>query len=104
MARILRPPVMHFLRVLIPDHHQLPLRCVFPEVFWRKRELIVETTGERREERDAENSNRALQKSLCASRQLAGKSDKTLHDPKLHESDPTVNFIPTGINFNFWLL
>lgn len=55
-ARILRPPVMHFLRVLIPDHHQLPLRSVFPEV-WRNRELIVETTGERREERDAENSN-----------------------------------------------
>lgn len=67
MARILRPPVMHFLRVLIPDHHQLPLRSVFPEV-WQKRELIVETTGERREERDAENSNRALQKTPRESR------------------------------------
>lgn len=67
MGHILRPPVMHFLRVLIPDHHQLPLRSVFPEA-WRKRELIVETTGERREERDAGNSNRALQKNLRESR------------------------------------
>lgn len=67
MARILHPPVMHFLRVLIPDHHQLPLRSVFPQV-WRKGELIVETTGELMEERDAENSNRALQKLLRESR------------------------------------
>lgn len=29
------PPVMHFLRVLIQDIHNLPLLFVFPEVFAR---------------------------------------------------------------------